>query len=93
MFEGLEPRWQGAEAKLFVSPFAGEDAIWKVRIPKAYRHPDLERRLTSRRILQVSWFFKCLGSSSLGKGGKGGSCSAKSPLCRSREGNAGHAVH
>ena len=33
--------------------FLGEDAVLKQRVPKSYRHPDLEAELTSRRIKEV----------------------------------------
>lgn len=49
---GLEPQWQGAEAKVYVGEFAGKPAIYKQRFPKTYRHPVLDERLNSRRITQ-----------------------------------------
>lgn len=43
---------QGAEAKLYKTSFRGKDAVVKERIPKAYRHPDLEAQLTKSRFTQ-----------------------------------------
>jgi len=33
--------------------FLGELAILKERLPKRYRHPDLDKKLTNERILSV----------------------------------------
>lgn len=43
---------QGAEGVVYRVKFFGRSAIQKIRFPKLYRHPDLDRRLTSRRLVQ-----------------------------------------
>ncbi len=43
---------QGAEGAVYRISFLGRSAIRKVRFPKLYRHPDLDRRLTTRRLAQ-----------------------------------------
>lgn len=43
---------QGAEGVVYRIDFLGRRAIRKIRFPKTYRHPDLDRRLTSRRLAQ-----------------------------------------
>lgn len=40
----------GAEAAVSSGLFLGLPAVRKVRSPRGYRHPDLDRRLTSRRM-------------------------------------------
>ncbi|GBG34754.1 Protein kinase, putative [Hondaea fermentalgiana] len=42
---------QGAEA-LYSCSYRGKDAVVKERIPKAYRHPELEAQLTKSRFTQ-----------------------------------------
>ena len=51
---------QGAEAKVFRTEFLGEQAVMKQRIAKAYRHPDLDRELLSRRIKDVLFSYVVL---------------------------------
>jgi TP53 regulating kinase-like protein len=41
---------QGAEAKLFRSTFYGKPCIIKERFLKSYRHPSLDKSLTTQRI-------------------------------------------
>ncbi|KAJ3155215.1 TP53 regulating kinase [Geranomyces variabilis] len=48
---------QGAEARVYTMPFAGRPAIVKERFRKAYRHPTLDEKLTSRRVVQEA---RCL---------------------------------
>ncbi|KAF9179721.1 TP53 regulating kinase [Haplosporangium sp. Z 767] len=48
---------QGAEAKVYLAPFCQRQAIVKERFPKAYRHPTLDKKLTSRRVIQEA---RCL---------------------------------
>lgn len=48
----IEYKWQGAEARVGVGSFFGRTVIYKERVKKAYRHPQLDQRLTSRRVLQ-----------------------------------------
>ncbi|KAF9976467.1 TP53 regulating kinase [Actinomortierella ambigua] len=48
---------QGAEARVYIAPFCGRQAIVKERFPKAYRHPTLDKKLTSRRVTQEA---RCL---------------------------------
>lgn len=43
---------QGAEGIVYRCEFLGRAAIEKVRLPKTYRHPQLDARLTSRRLAQ-----------------------------------------
>ncbi|KAG0278402.1 TP53 regulating kinase [Linnemannia exigua] len=44
---------QGAEAKVYLAPFCQRQAIIKERFTKAYRHPTLDKKLTSRRVVQA----------------------------------------
>ncbi|ORX90440.1 kinase-like protein [Basidiobolus meristosporus CBS 931.73] len=48
---------QGAEARVFELPFLGKTAIAKQRFHKAYRHPVLDKKLTSKRVIQEA---RCL---------------------------------
>ncbi|KAF9306367.1 TP53 regulating kinase [Mortierella antarctica] len=48
---------QGAEAKVYLAPFCQRQAIIKERFAKAYRHPTLDKKLTSRRVIQEA---RCL---------------------------------
>lgn len=41
--------FQGAESKVRLGKYNGEEAIWKERFPKKYRHPDLDKRLAKER--------------------------------------------
>lgn len=43
---------QGAEARVYRGLFLGRAAVAKLRIPKRYRHPALEERLSRRRMAQ-----------------------------------------
>ena len=43
---------QGAEAKLYETIFFGKPAILKERFAKSYRHPDIDKKLTHKRITQ-----------------------------------------
>jgi len=40
----------GAEAKIFAGSWLGMSAVLKMREPKSYRHPSLDRRLTRQRL-------------------------------------------
>lgn len=42
----------GAEAIVYRVTFLNRAGILKLRLPKAYRHPELDIRLTSRRLMQ-----------------------------------------
>ncbi|KAF9351223.1 TP53 regulating kinase [Mortierella sp. AD094] len=48
---------QGAEARVYLAPFCERQAIVKERFVKAYRHPTLDKKLTSRRVIQEA---RCL---------------------------------
>ncbi|KAF9942776.1 TP53 regulating kinase [Mortierella alpina] len=48
---------QGAEAKVYLAPFCQRQAIIKERFAKEYRHPTLDKKLTSRRVIQEA---RCL---------------------------------
>jgi len=57
MVEGSTPAWQprrvihhGAEAIVSEGNWLGQNSILKVRRPRSYRHPDLDRSLTRQRI-------------------------------------------
>lgn len=50
----LQPSQQGAEAKVYVSEFYGRPCIIKERFVKTYRVPELDQKLTQRRISQVA---------------------------------------
>lgn len=41
---------QGAEARLYVGTFLGQESIVKERFSKKYRHPQLDERLTKERL-------------------------------------------
>ncbi|KAK9839393.1 hypothetical protein WJX84_004422, partial [Apatococcus fuscideae] len=43
---------QGAEAKLWQTPFLGRQAVLKQRFSKKYRHPTLDTKLTNTRLKQ-----------------------------------------
>ncbi|KAM6248735.1 EKC/KEOPS complex subunit TP53RK [Porphyrio hochstetteri] len=49
---GLQLVQQGAEACVYRGLFLGRAAVAKLRIPKRYRHPALEERLSRRRMAQ-----------------------------------------
>ncbi|NXY71710.1 PRPK protein, partial [Glareola pratincola] len=49
---GLQLVRQGAEACVYRGLFLGRAAVAKLRIPKRYRHPALEERLSRRRTAQ-----------------------------------------
>jgi TP53 regulating kinase-like protein len=42
----------GAEASLYRSDWYGREAMFKVRMPKAYRHPSLDYRLRTSRTIR-----------------------------------------
>ncbi|KAF9947520.1 TP53 regulating kinase [Mortierella alpina] len=48
---------QGAEAKVYLAPFCQRQTIIKERFAKEYRHPTLDKKLTSRRVIQEA---RCL---------------------------------
>ena len=57
MAEGAIPAWQpqrvlhhGAEAIVSEGHWLGQLSILKVRRPRSYRHPELDRSLTRQRI-------------------------------------------
>lgn len=43
---------RGAESEIRVGEFLGIRAVFKVRVPKAYMHPELDRRLRAQRTLK-----------------------------------------
>ncbi|NXW45943.1 PRPK protein, partial [Nyctiprogne leucopyga] len=49
---GLQLVHQGAEARVYRGLFLGRPTVAKLRIPKRYRHPALEERLSRRRMAQ-----------------------------------------
>ncbi|NXD26036.1 PRPK protein, partial [Spelaeornis formosus] len=49
---GLRLVQQGAEALVYRGLFLGRAAVAKLRVPKRYRHPALEERLSRRRMAQ-----------------------------------------
>ncbi|NWS71481.1 PRPK protein, partial [Crotophaga sulcirostris] len=51
---GLQLVQQGAEARVYRGLFLGRATVAKVRIPKRYRHPALEERLSRKRLAQES---------------------------------------
>ena len=57
MVEELVPFWQpskilhqGAEAIVTSGYWMGDKSVLKIRKPRSYRHPDLDRRLTRQRL-------------------------------------------
>ncbi|KAF8927899.1 TP53 regulating kinase [Dissophora ornata] len=53
MIQDAELIKQGAEAKVYLVPFCQRQAIIKERFAKTYRHPTLDKKLTSRRVTQA----------------------------------------
>uniref|UniRef100_H0Z4Q3 non-specific serine/threonine protein kinase n=1 Tax=Taeniopygia guttata TaxID=59729 RepID=H0Z4Q3_TAEGU len=49
---GLRLVQQGAEAHVYRGLLLGRPAVAKLRVPKRYRHPALEERLSRRRMVQ-----------------------------------------
>lgn len=41
---------QGSEAKIYSGTFLGKPCILKERFPKRYRHPHLDREISSQRL-------------------------------------------
>jgi len=50
MWEPLELLHEGAEASVTAGRWMGNPAVLKMRRPRGYRHPDLDRRLTRSRL-------------------------------------------
>jgi Kae1-associated kinase Bud32 len=50
VWQGTETIAQGAEATLEVGTFMGRPAVLKLRRPKGYRHPELERTIATSRL-------------------------------------------
>ena len=51
---------QGAEARLYRSQFYGQPVVIKERFPKSYRHPTLDKSLTSQRTKsEVRTMMRC----------------------------------
>ena len=57
MASGSIPMWmpektlhEGAEATVTAGSWLGKDAVLKMRRPRGYRHPDLDRSLTRQRL-------------------------------------------
>jgi len=51
---------QGAEARLYITDFLGKKCLIKERFKKLYRHPELERSLSSQRVKnEVRAIVKC----------------------------------
>ncbi len=57
MDDDLVPMWQqskiihqGAEAIVISGNWMGAKAVLKIRNPRSYRHPDLDKRLTRQRL-------------------------------------------
>lgn len=72
---GLRLVQQGAEAHVYRGLFLGRAAVAKLRVPKRYRHPALEERLSRRRMAQEARsLLRCRragghGASGPGRGG------------------------
>ena len=72
MGEELVPMWKqseilhkGAEAVVISGYWMGAKAVLKIRNPRSYRHPDLDRRLTRQRLSVEVRVLKKLHSSEL----------------------------
>ena len=50
MWEPSELLHEGAEATVTAGKWMGKSAVLKMRRPRGYRHPDLDRRLTRSRL-------------------------------------------
>jgi Kae1-associated kinase Bud32 len=48
----LELIHKGAEAYLYRGVYAGVEAVYKYRVPKKYRHPELDARIRSSRTIR-----------------------------------------
>lgn len=69
---GLQLVRQGAEACVYRGLFLGRAAVAKLRIPKRYRHPALEERLSRRRTAQEARsLLRCRRAGGPGGGGAG----------------------
>lgn len=69
---GLQLVQQGAEARVYRGLFLGRAAVAKLRIPKRYRHPALEERLSRRRTAQEARsLLRCRRAGGPGGGGAG----------------------
>ncbi|CAH1763748.1 1267_t:CDS:2 [Entrophospora sp. SA101] len=54
---------QGAEARIYIATFLTRKTIVKERFKKTYRHPILDKKLTSKRVVQEArCLFKCYKS-------------------------------
>lgn len=84
---GLQLVRQGAEAHVYRGLFLGRAAVAKLRVPKRYRHPALEERLSRRRTAQEARsLLRCRRAGGRGGGGPGrgqARCSDRtdSPAC------------
>ena len=58
--DGVQPSHQGAEARVYVSEFYGRPCIIKERFVKTYRVPELDHKLTQKRISQVIFAIKLI---------------------------------
>lgn len=69
---GLRLVQQGAEAHVYRGLFLGRAAVAKLRVPKRYRHPALEERLSRRRLAQEARsLLRCRRAGGHGGGGPG----------------------
>ena len=66
---GAKPIWhegqiihEGAEATVIEGIWMGKKAVLKLRRPRSYRHPDLDRRLTRQRLSAESRILSRLSS-------------------------------
>lgn len=67
---GLQLVHQGAEAHVYRGLFLGRAAVAKLRVPKRYRHPALEERLSRRRTAQEARsLLRCRRAGGPGGGG------------------------
>lgn len=74
---GLRLVQQGAEAHVYRGLFLGRAAVAKLRVPKRYRHPALEERLSRRRMAQEARsLLRCRRAGGHGAGRPGRGCLA-----------------
>jgi TP53 regulating kinase-like protein len=54
----LQPRLakKGAEADIYITEWAGKKAVSKVRVPKPYRHPELDAAIRKHRTIHEANF-------------------------------------
>lgn len=58
--------YRGAEAELLRTEWHGRDAVVKHRVPKSYRHADIDRRLRTARTREEALLFRAAREAGVG---------------------------